>query len=171
MTIGNKIKLIRNFRGLTQKELGIKIGFDEKSADNRIAQYETNYRVPKKDLLKKIAKVLNVNPNNFLGAVSGSAEDIMLTFFWMDEENRGMINLFPLIKNQKKPGTLSDTAVHYNDSDAWPAHSPIGMYLDYGIVDNYIKKWSTKKEELKNGKITNNDYLEWKLNWPKTYDN
>ena len=31
MTIGEKIKNARNLRGLTQKELGIKLGFDEKS--------------------------------------------------------------------------------------------------------------------------------------------
>ena len=58
MTIGDKISHIRIFRGLIQKELGMKIEFDEKSADNRIAQYETNYRVPKKDMLVQIAEVL-----------------------------------------------------------------------------------------------------------------
>ena len=41
MTIGEKIKNARNLRGLTQKELGIKLGFDEKSADVRVAQYES----------------------------------------------------------------------------------------------------------------------------------
>ena len=46
MTVGEKIKKIRTFRGMTQKELGLAIGFEEKGADNRIAQYETNYRVP-----------------------------------------------------------------------------------------------------------------------------
>ena len=58
MTVGEKIKKIRTFRGMTQKELGLAVGFEEKGADNRIAQYETNYRVPKKDLLNKIAEVL-----------------------------------------------------------------------------------------------------------------
>jgi Predicted transcriptional regulators len=166
MTVGNKIKFIRNFRGLTQRELGIKIGLDEKSADNRIAQYETNYRVPKKYMLQKMAEVLNVNPANFLGATSGSAEDIMLTFFWLDEENRGMINLFKLVRNSGKTNVSNDTAVCYNDSDEWPAHSPIGMYFDYGIVNNFMKEWLRKKEKLKEFTITNNEYLEWKLNWP-----
>ena len=41
MTVGEKIKKIRTFRGMTQKELGLAIGFEEKGADNRIAQYET----------------------------------------------------------------------------------------------------------------------------------
>ena len=58
MTVGEKIKFIRNFRGITQKELGVGIGFDEKGADNRIAQYETNYRVLNKNTLLQIAKVL-----------------------------------------------------------------------------------------------------------------
>lgn len=40
---------------MTQKELGMGVGFDEKGADNRIAQYETNYRVPKKDMLLQMA--------------------------------------------------------------------------------------------------------------------
>ena len=50
MTVGDKIKKIRTFRGMTQKELGLAVGFEEKGADNRIAQYETNYRVPKREL-------------------------------------------------------------------------------------------------------------------------
>ena len=59
MQIGEKIKRIRTFRKLTQKELSKLLGLGE-NGDNRIAQYETNYRVPKKDFLKEIAKALNV---------------------------------------------------------------------------------------------------------------
>ena len=42
MAVGDRIKRARNLRGMTQKELGIAIGFEEKSADIRIAQYESN---------------------------------------------------------------------------------------------------------------------------------
>jgi hypothetical protein len=35
--MGDRIKRVQNFRGLTQKELGLALGFDEKSADVRIA--------------------------------------------------------------------------------------------------------------------------------------
>ena len=38
MAVGDRIKRVRNFRGMTQKELGVSVGFDEKSADIRIAQ-------------------------------------------------------------------------------------------------------------------------------------
>lgn len=168
MTIGEKIKFIRTFRGITQKELGIKVGFDEKGADNRIAQYETNYRVPKKDMLLQMAKVLNVNPLNFISEVSGSAEDIMQTFFWLDEDNPGAINLFQLVKNPGKCNASEDDAVHYNDSDDWPAHPPMGLWFNYGIVDDFMREWLVKKNELKAGEISRDEYLEWKLNWPDT---
>ena len=51
MAVGDRIKRARNLRGMTQKELGIAIGFEEKSADIRIAQYESNTRTPKEELL------------------------------------------------------------------------------------------------------------------------
>ena len=84
MTVGDKIKKIRTFRGMTQKELGLAIGFEEKGADNRIAQYETNYRVPKRELLDKIAEALRVDRQNFYTIQPGCAEDFMRTFFWLD---------------------------------------------------------------------------------------
>ena len=42
MAVGERIKRARNFRGMTQKELGVAIGFEEKSADIRIAQNGLN---------------------------------------------------------------------------------------------------------------------------------
>lgn len=170
MTIGEKIKLIRNFRGLTQKELGMQIGFDEKGADNRIAQYETNYRVPKKDTLIQMAKVLDINPLNFVSEASGSAEDIMQIFFWLDEDKPNFINLFQLVRNEGKTNVSEDTAVRYNDTDDWPAHAPVGMWFDYGLVNQFMQEWLIRKNELKAGEITRDEYFEWKLNWPYTCD-
>ena len=59
MNIGDKIKLVRRHRGLTQQQLGILIDI-KNGAANRIAQYETGYRTPKAEIVEKIAKVLNV---------------------------------------------------------------------------------------------------------------
>ena len=128
MTVGDKIKKIRTFRGMTQKELGLAIGFEEKGADNRIAQYETNYRVPKRELLDKMAEALRVDRQNFYTIAPGSAEDFMRTFFWLDEDSPGAIRLFQLVRNPGRAGAADDTAVRYNDSDDWPAH-PRGYVL------------------------------------------
>ena len=53
MTFGERLQFIRKHRGLTQKELGLYLGFSENTADIRIAQYELNERVPVLNLLKK----------------------------------------------------------------------------------------------------------------------
>lgn len=168
MTVGQKIKLIRTFRGITQRELGVKIGLDEKGADNRIAQYETNYRVPKKDILNNIAKALDVNLLNFVCEVPGSAEDIMQTFFWLDEDNRDAINLFHLICNQKKKVSTPSTDLEYEDNDNWDPNPSVGIWFNYGLVDEFMYEWMIRKQELKNKEITDNEYFEWKINWPDT---
>ncbi len=62
MLSGDRIKKIRKLRGLTQKELGIAVGFERETADIRIAQYESNNRTPKANLLNDMAEVLEVSP-------------------------------------------------------------------------------------------------------------
>ncbi|MFR8746341.1 helix-turn-helix domain-containing protein [Gemmiger formicilis] len=63
MEVGQKIKLVRLHRGLTQKQLGDLLNLGDGGA-NRIAQYEIGYRVPKPSLLKEIAKVLGCQRRN-----------------------------------------------------------------------------------------------------------
>lgn len=169
MTIGEKIRRVRTFRGMTQKELGITIGFDEKSADNRIAQYETDYRVPKKDLLNKIATVLDINPINFWTTRLGHAEEIMLTLFWLEESMKGSFDLFHL---ERDPGLNQphEDIAHYRPSEEWPPLSHVGMYFKYKVVDDFLHEWLKRKEELESKDITEAEYFEWKLNWPDTCD-
>ena len=62
MAIGQRIKFFRNLRNLTQKELGQNIGFSERAADVRIAQYESEKRIPKEDLTKSLASILDISP-------------------------------------------------------------------------------------------------------------
>ncbi|MFI3214974.1 MAG: helix-turn-helix transcriptional regulator [Eubacteriales bacterium] len=64
---GSKIKEIRTLRKMTMKELGLAVGFPKSSADVRIAQYESDARAIKPDILEKIAFALDVNPD-FLAA-------------------------------------------------------------------------------------------------------
>ena len=56
ITFGRKLKHLRQKSHLTQKELGIAIGFSEDSADIRIAQYEADARKPRDEILAKMAK-------------------------------------------------------------------------------------------------------------------
>ena len=62
MTIGERIKRIRTFRNFTQGTLGEALGFEPKNAAVRIAQYESNYRIPKDDMILQMADILNIHP-------------------------------------------------------------------------------------------------------------
>ena len=47
---------------MTQKYLGMQVGFKEKTADIRMAQYESGSRTPKADLTNKLAEVFDISP-------------------------------------------------------------------------------------------------------------
>ena len=120
------------------------------------------------DTLMEIAKILNVNYINFITEAPGCAEDIMQTFFWLDEDNRNTFHLFQLVRNPDKCNASDDKSVCYNDSDEWPAHAPVGMWIDYGLVNEFLREWCLRKEQLKSGEISEDEYFEWKINWPAT---
>ena len=80
------------------------------------------------------------------------------------------ITVFQLVRNPGRAGAADDTAVRYNDSDDWPAHPPVGMYFQYGLVDEFMREWLFRQQELHAGEITREEYFEWKLNWPHTCD-
>ena len=55
MKLGEKIKLVRKQRGMTQRELGERLHLDGNAA-NRIAQYESGFRTPKEGESKSSLK-------------------------------------------------------------------------------------------------------------------
>ncbi len=63
--LAERLKAARSESGLSQKELGVKAGFDEFAASARMNQYETGKHVPDFLSLQKIAQVLNVDPAYF----------------------------------------------------------------------------------------------------------
>ena len=94
MNIGEKIRRLRKYRGMTQKELGIALGFPQGTASVRIAQYEGNYRVPKNKMLKDIAKILNVETRCIITPSEHKEEDMSYLLLEMEE-------FFPEMKLQK----------------------------------------------------------------------
>lgn len=175
--ISEKIRIIRQHRGLTQKQLGVALGYGENDADNRIRKYELNIRTPREDVVAKLAAVLRVNRINFISLESGSLENIMQTLFWLEEGNPGLVKLFSLEKNpRKKTAELNsepaenDVFAKYDDSDYWPAHSPVGVWFNNRQLDDFLREWKLRKDELRAKEITREEYFEWKLNWPFTCD-
>ena len=60
MSPGKRIRHFRLERRMTQRALGITVGFPAKTADIRIAQYESGARTPKHDLLCALAQSLEI---------------------------------------------------------------------------------------------------------------
>lgn len=56
MTIGKRIQAARKSAGLSQKELGQKLGWSA----SMVGQYENDLRNPKKETIEKIASALNI---------------------------------------------------------------------------------------------------------------
>ena len=85
-TTGGKIKAIRKMMGLTQKELGVELGFPKAAADVRIAQYESGKRGIKKDRLEMIADVLGVSSAALRERNIDDRSDLLQTLFEIESD-------------------------------------------------------------------------------------
>ena len=63
LNTGKRIRRFRILRGMTQKALGMAVGFSAESADIRIAQYESGTRTPKRSMICLLAQALGVSPS------------------------------------------------------------------------------------------------------------
>ncbi len=146
MAIGERIHFFRIMRGMTQKYLGILVGFPERSADVRLAQYETGSRKPKAELTASLAQALDVAPQALDVPDIDSYIGLMHTLFTL-EDNYGL--------------TISKT-----DGEAC-------LRVDKGkcrAADNLqqmLNAWQEQAERLADGEISKEEYDQWRYNYPK----
>lgn len=149
MTIGERIRFFRNRKGLTQKQLGMMIGYSEKTADIRIAQYESGSRKPKKDTIEAIAYMLEVSPVAINVPNIEADLSIMHTLFTL-EDTHGLHaekledGRVCLIFDPKHPRNIRN-------------------------VSDMVEVWYEEYQDFKDEKITKDEYDKWRYNYPK-YD-
>lgn len=80
--LGQKIKFVRKRRHITQKELGLLVGFSERNAGIRITQYEKGKRQPKEEVLRKIADTLGVSLILLKSNHSNPMVNIYIDIYW-----------------------------------------------------------------------------------------
>lgn len=83
MTIGERIKMARNRAGLTQKELGERMGV----SGTMIAMYETDSRNPKVETIRKIAEALDI-PTFELNTGLRFGSELEKIFYEISEEKQ-----------------------------------------------------------------------------------
>lgn len=102
MTVGEKIKIFRNIRGISQNVLGEMAGID----GTTIRKYELGSRNPKPDQLLKIANALGVSINFFTDFDIETASDVLTLIFKMDEQIDMEIDGEKDIEGNLIPGTI-----------------------------------------------------------------
>ena len=85
ITIGERIRFFRNLRGMTQKYLGMQVGFPEKTADIRMAQYECGSKTPKADLTNSLAEVFWVSTCALTVPGIDNYNSLMYTLFTLED--------------------------------------------------------------------------------------
>ncbi len=147
MAIGERIRFIRNLRGMTQKYLGIQVGFPEKTADIRMAQYESGTRTPKADLTNTLAEVLEVSQQALSVPDIESGQGLMHTLFALED-------LYGL-----KVELVDGEAVLHIESKG----------TEHPDTAELISAWAEQSAKYKAGEITKDEYDRWRYNYPK-YD-
>ena len=149
MAIGERIHFFRTLRGMTQKYLGMALGFPEKSADVRLAQYENGSRTPKADVTTALADVLDVSPKALDVPDIDSFTGLMHTFFTL-EDRYG----FEVCE--------SDGEVHLRVR--------IQKGRDAAELHRMLSAWGAVAARLKAGEITKEEYDSWRYRYPE-FDN
>lgn len=150
MAIGERIRFFRNLRGMTQKYLGQVVGFPEKTADIRMAQYESGSRSPKAELTENLAGVLGVSP------LALSVPDI-------DSYLGLMHTLFTLEDRYGLTVETGETGVSL--------HVDPRKGKDAAKLSEMLTSWAQQADKLRNGEINREDYDKWRYNYPKYDEN
>jgi len=131
---------------MTQKYLGMAVGFPERSADVRLAQYETGTRTPKADLTAALARVLGVSPRALSVPDIDSDIGLMHTLFTL-EDTRGL-----------KIGEIDGEICLRLDRSKG---------LGYVAMFEMFSSWLEETRKLERGEITKEDYDRWRYTYPQ----
>ena len=148
MAIGERIRYFRNQRGMTQKYLGTLVGFPEKSADVRLAQYEGAARTPKADLTAALARELDVSPEALNVPDIDSEIGLMHTLFTLED-----------IYGLTVEGDNGAVTLHVNPFKG----------KDAARLNEMVVAWAQEAKKLRTGEISQEEYDRWRHYYPQ-YD-
>ena len=149
MAIGERIHFFRNRRGMTQKQLGIMVGFPEKSADVRMAQYETGNRTTKAALTQSLADALGVSASALNVPDIDTDIGLMHTLFTLEDLcglRAGEIDGEVCLRLDKSRGR------------------------EFGRMIVLLSAWQQEAAKLDSGEITKEEYDRWRYHYPE-FDN
>ena len=145
MAIGERIHFLRNLRGMTLRYLGTLAGFPEKTADVRMAQYESGVRTPKADLTKKLAEALDVVPEALDVPEIDTYNGLMHTLFAIED-----------IYGLKIGEIEGEVCIRINRENS----------IQFDKMLNYLSPWQEQRAKYEAGEISKEDYDQWRYTYP-----
>lgn len=146
MAIGERIHFFRILRGMTQKYLGMLVGFPERSADVRLAQYETGTRKPKAELTAALAQALDVSPHALDVPDIDSYIGLMHTLFTLED-------LYGLTVSEAD----GEVCLKVNKDKGNDAAELLKM----------LYAWKEQADKLSSGEISREEYNKWRYYYPQ----
>ena len=145
MAFGERIRRFRNAIGMTQQELGIKLGFSERTAVIRVGQYENEKRKPKQDMINEMSHIFDVASDAITVPDIDSYTGLMHTLFSL-EDNYGLTI------------TMLDGQICLKQDINHPS-------FDRSFAED-LRSWYDKKSKLTSGSILASEYDHWRYNFP-----
>jgi Predicted transcriptional regulators len=145
MAIGERIYFFRTLRGMTQKYLGMLVGFDKKNADVRLTQYECGTRTPKENLARKFAYALDVSPHALNVPDIDSNIGLMHTLFTLED-----LRAFKITEINGEICLKLDKS----------------QDLTYREMRRMLSSWHKQAAKLESGEISKEEYDKWRYNYP-----
>lgn len=145
MAFGKRIKFFRNRKGMKQKGLGELLGFLGKTSDVRVAQYETEARTPKADLVKEMAQIFGVSPRAINVPNIDSYLGLMHTLFALED----MYGI--------KIGEIDGELCLRLDRE----------HREYQHLFEPFHTWQQMAAKLESGEISQEEYDNWRYNYPE----
>lgn len=142
MITGERIRQLRKTRGITQKKLGISVGFSPKNADIRIAQYEKGTRVPRDELTEKLASVLGVSPAFLQVPEIDNPVGVIHTLFALED-------MYGLEINTSDGSVVLRVRNDFENTE-----------LRVALIE-----WLNKSLMLRSGEISREEYDDWRCNF------
>lgn len=146
MAIGERIRYFRTLKGMTQKFLGVKVGFPEKTADIRLAQYESGTRTPKSDLTEALADALGVSTMALNVPDIDTDLGFMHTLFALED-------IYGL-----KIDKLDDEVCIRLDKNRGTSY--------ISLLERFTA-WQKEAEKYRNGEISKEEYDHWRYTYPE----
>ena len=145
MSIGDNIKRMRNLKSMTQKELGRAIGFDDRTADVRVAQYESGTRTPKEKLINELSRVFDTSPIALTTPDIDSYVGLMHTLFTIED-------VYGL-----RIGEINGEVCLRLDKHSKSFHELYGC----------LSLWKDEADRLNSNEISKAEYDHWRYNYPR----